>query len=110
MWTFLPQEEKVKENEEWRGILLYASGQEDSLNIIPIVRYGDDSTTNVWMEVENLPQLYGNRMGSCPIPPSQRRIYFEGGVRVKWREHTLPLLWALDRHLAGLPPLMPALN
>ena len=45
--TFLPQEEKVKENEEWRGILLYASGQEDSLNVIPVVRYGGNVLTQL---------------------------------------------------------------
>ncbi|CAG0894535.1 unnamed protein product, partial [Darwinula stevensoni] len=57
-----------------------------------------------WMTVNRLPPLYGNRQ----IPASLRkagRISFRESVTVAWEIHTCPLLWALDRHLAGLPPL-----
>ncbi|CAG0881770.1 unnamed protein product [Darwinula stevensoni] len=53
------------------------------------------------MDVKKLPQVFedGER------PSLLGRISFRGRVDVYWDDHTLPLLWALDRALAKLPPL-----
>ncbi|CAG0901560.1 unnamed protein product [Darwinula stevensoni] len=54
-----------------------------------------------WMSVENLPAVYKGD----GVPSSLKRISFQGEVGVHWKFHTVPLMWALDRHVAGVKPL-----
>ncbi|CAG0879021.1 unnamed protein product, partial [Darwinula stevensoni] len=55
-----------------------------------------------WMMIENLPQIYR----STHIPSNIRRFSFQGKVDVEWRKHVVPILWALDRAIIGLPPII----
>ncbi|CAG0904715.1 unnamed protein product, partial [Darwinula stevensoni] len=110
--TFLPpvrDHEQVQRNEagQWKGILLYGQGQGDSINILPVVRFGDDAGRRVWMAAIKLPQPHVG-FGDERKTTLARGISFQGNVGVEWRAHTAPLLWILDRYLAGLPSLKPA--
>ncbi|CAG0899546.1 unnamed protein product, partial [Darwinula stevensoni] len=121
--TFLPpvrDRGQVQRNGagQWKGILLYGQGRGDSINILPVVRFGgysernksssfyfvaflpfqDDAGRLVWMAANKLPQPH---VGFGDIS-------FQGNVGVEWRAHTTPLLWILDRYLAGLPSLKEA--
>ncbi|CAG0902820.1 unnamed protein product [Darwinula stevensoni] len=54
-----------------------------------------------WMPAKKLPPVYGGRQ----LPSSLKNISFRGKVTVTWQNHTVPILWSLDRRLAGLKPL-----
>ncbi|CAG0879392.1 unnamed protein product, partial [Darwinula stevensoni] len=56
-----------------------------------------------WMVKDKFPPVYQDHQ----IPDSVKKIYFHGRVDVHWDLHTVPLLWALDRHLMYLHPLSP---
>ena len=51
--------------------------------------------------VKKLPPVYKDGL----IPSSLAIILFMGKVQVTWHRHTVGLLWAVDRKLAGLEPL-----
>ncbi|CAG0897134.1 unnamed protein product [Darwinula stevensoni] len=95
--TFLPREGRGDmENGERLGILLFARDSNQPNHIIPVV-----PRLHVWMPMEKLPQVYGE----AQVIPSFKKVLFQGKVDVYWGYHTVALLWALDRHLTGLPPL-----
>ncbi|CAG0902380.1 unnamed protein product, partial [Darwinula stevensoni] len=72
---------------------------------IPLQELLNDTprTRDLAISVNNLSQVYGN----VQLPSSRTKITFQGKVKVKWHSFTVPLLLAVDRALAGLPPLSP---
>ncbi|CAG0894298.1 unnamed protein product [Darwinula stevensoni] len=83
-------------DEDWLWILLF---EDNTQCIHPVVPCGDSASVP-WMSVNHLPPIYGH--GSRP---TTERISFGGRVHVFWDDHTVPLLWQLERILADLPPL-----
>ncbi|CAG0888153.1 unnamed protein product, partial [Darwinula stevensoni] len=103
--SFFPRGEGVREDVDgtWKGgILLFTSSSSRPFYILPLVPIHRSwaGAHEAWISVEKLPQVYGERR----IPSSLRRISFRGRVDVHWYYHTAPILWVLDRNMAGLPP------
>ncbi|CAG0881007.1 unnamed protein product [Darwinula stevensoni] len=103
-WTFFPRgrAEGGGDKDELLGILLFAWDSSQPLKIIPVVPRWVGASREAWMESDELPPVYGEGRIPSSFP---REIHFRGKVDVLCGEHTVPLLWELDRNLAGLPPL-----
>ncbi|CAG0893894.1 unnamed protein product [Darwinula stevensoni] len=99
--SFFPRREgKGTTNEEWKGgVLFFARDTVQSIQTLPVVPY--QKSGNVWLTVEKLPPVHEDGW----VPPSLKRVSFRGEVNVFYKLHTVPIMWALDRHLAGLQPL-----
>ncbi|CAG0889655.1 unnamed protein product [Darwinula stevensoni] len=103
MGTFIPERKECDGGVIWLGwILLFA--EDANFPVVPVTIYPivpQLCTGDVCMGVEQLPPVYGNDR----LPLSVTRIKFQGNLEVTWYKHTVPLLWAVDTALGGLPHL-----
>ncbi|CAG0890799.1 unnamed protein product [Darwinula stevensoni] len=73
----------------------------DRLNRLDLLDLKEKSKDALWISTKNLPSLYKKGV----VLPYVEKITFHGKMPVTFRFHAVPLLWQVDRVIAGLSPL-----